>query len=134
MARALPMRAIASAAVSAMKSPSLDLLTWRIPGMTAYEAFIPGSSTRNRNGHISGARLESGTMTTESEPFVLDGIRNDDPGTDLSELGWTGCLQVDPVGASALHRRLRLAGRVRSAFVHSSSQARSSGVSRRNAA
>src|SRR5439155_13958754 len=47
------------------------------------------------------------TMTTESEPFVLDGIRNDDPGTDLSELGWTGCLQVDPVGASALHRRFR---------------------------
>ena len=60
------MRAIASAAVSAMKSSSLDLLTWRIPGMTAYEAFIPGCSTRNRNGHISGARLESGTMTTES--------------------------------------------------------------------
>ena len=34
--------------------------------MTAYEAFIPDSSTRNRDGHISGARLESGTMNTES--------------------------------------------------------------------
>ncbi len=68
------------------------------------------------------------------EPFVLDGIRNDDSGMDLPELGRTRWLQVDPVGASALHWRLRLAGRARSAFVHSSSQARSSGVSRRNAA
>src|SRR5437764_9811392 len=92
--------------------------------MTAYEAFIPGS--RPYLGSTARERDDDHRV----EPLVLDGIRNDDPGTDLSALPWTRWLQVDPVGASALHRRLRLAGRARSAFVHSSSQARSSGVFR----
>jgi hypothetical protein len=37
-----------------------------MPGITANEVFIPATSTRRRSSQISGARLESGTTTTES--------------------------------------------------------------------
>ena len=42
------------------------MLTWRMPGTTANESRRPLTSSFSRRGQISGARVESGTTTTES--------------------------------------------------------------------